>query len=241
MGLLPRRQTAKRKSGSVIDAEDRGQARGTRQFARSRGVDSLESPMSRRQKPTNLGELLEAMSKAEDGGNRVRMRAVFEAVGTRSYGPLLLLGGLITLAPVVGDIPGVPTGVGVFIVLISGQLLWGRDHFWLPGWMLNRSAPRAKFRKALGWMRRPAQFTDKFLRNRLPFFTSRPALRCAALVCILIGGAMPMMEFVPFSANAAGAALTAFGLSFVAKDGLLALIAFVFAIATFGISALVLT
>jgi len=35
------------------------------------------------------------------------------------------------------------------------------------------------------------------------------------------------MELVPFSANAAGAALTVFGLSLIARDGVLALIAFV--------------
>lgn len=34
--------------------------------------------------------------------------------------------------------------------------------------------------------------------------------------------AMPPMELIPFSANAAGAALTLFGLALVAHDGLLA-------------------
>ena len=38
--------------------------------------------------------------------------------------------------------------------------------------------------------------------------------------------AMPVMEAIPFSANLAGIALTAFGLAVIAHDGLLALIAF---------------
>ena len=177
------------------------------------------------------------MSEADDGGDRIEVRAVFESVGTRSYGPLLLLAGLVTLTPLIGDIPGVPTVMGAFVVLISAQLLLGRDHFWLPAWMLNRSAPRDKFRKALGWMRRPARATDKILRRRLPFFTTRPAQLAAGVVCLVIGAAMPLMEIVPFSANGAGAALTAFGLSFVSKDGLLAVVAFVFSTATLGLSA----
>jgi hypothetical protein len=49
-----------------------------------------------------------------------------------------------------------------------------------------------------------------------------------AIVCICISLAMPVMEFIPFSANFAGAALTAFGLSFIAKDGLMALFGYVF-------------
>ena len=48
---------------------------------------------------------------------------------------------------------------------------------------------------------------------------------------------MPVMEVIPFSANAAGAALTAFGLSLIARDGLLALIAFTFTAITIGLVA----
>lgn len=38
---------------------------------------------------------------------------------------------------------------------------------------------------------------------------------------------MPPMEFIPFSASLAGAALSLFGLSLMARDGLLALRGFV--------------
>lgn len=48
------------------------------------------------------------------------------------------------------------------------------------------------------------------------------------------GGRVPL-EVIPFSANVAGAALTAFGLSLIAHDGILALFAFAFTIATFGL------
>ncbi len=58
-----------------------------------------------------------------------------------------------------------------------------------------------------------------------------------AIACIVIGIAMPAMEIVPFSANGAGAALTAFGLSLIANDGLLALLAFLFTAATFILAA----
>ncbi len=58
-----------------------------------------------------------------------------------------------------------------------------------------------------------------------------------AVSCILIAAAMPAMEFIPFSANLAGAALTAFGLSLIAHDGVLALFAFGFTALTFGVVA----
>ncbi|HAX11053.1 MAG TPA: exopolysaccharide biosynthesis protein, partial [Marinobacter hydrocarbonoclasticus] len=43
--------------------------------------------------------------------------------------------------------------------------------------------------------------------------------------CMAVAAAMPLMELIPFSANGGGLALMAFGLSIVARDGLLALVA----------------
>ena len=45
----------------------------------------------------------------------------------------------------------------------------------------------------------------------------------------------PAMEVVPFSANGAGAVLTAFGLALIARDGLIAAIALVLAVLTAGL------
>jgi hypothetical protein len=44
---------------------------------------------------------------------------------------------------------------------------------------------------------------------------------------------MPFLEVVPFSANLAGAALAAFGLALISRDGLLALLAFALTFTTF--------
>ncbi len=49
---------------------------------------------------------------------------------------------------------------------------------------------------------------------------------------------MPVMEFIPFSANIAGIALTALGLSVITRDGLLALIAFGFTAAIIVLAAM---
>lgn len=90
-----------------------------------------------------------------------------------------------------------------------------------------------KLHKALEWLRKPARFVDRALRPRLTLFT-RP-IYIIAIVCAVIAAAMPAMELVPFSATGAGAPLTAFGLSLIAEDGLLALLAFIFTAVTFGL------
>lgn len=186
---------------------------------------------------SDLEQMLERISEAAQQRGRVSMDAILDEVGRRSFGPMLLLAGLLAVAPVLGDIPGVPTIVGVFVVLIAGQVVFRRKQIWLPRWLLNRSVRQEKLCKALEWMRKPARFIDRLLRPRLEVLTSAQATYAMAIVCILIGVTMPAMEVVLFAANVAGAALSAFGLSLIARDGLLALLGFIFTAATAGVIA----
>lgn len=188
-------------------------------------------------RPKNLEQVLDRLSAAAEAGESIRLKDVMKAIGRRSFGPLLLVAGLVMLAPIIGDIPGVPTIMASFVVLIAVQLLFCRDHFWLPHWLLNQSIQRDKFCKALKWMRPPARFVDRFLHLRLEWFTGRVGVFVMAITCIGIAAATPLMEFIPFSANGAGAAITGFGLSMIAHDGLLALLALCLAAGTFGVIA----
>jgi hypothetical protein len=177
---------------------------------------------------TNIEELLDRIRAAAKDKKQVTVNALYKEVGDRSFGPLILLAGLVTLAPLLGDIPGVPTTVGLVVILVTSQMVIGRSHFWLPKFLLNRSVSSVKLRKALSWLQRPARFVDRLIGPRLVGLTGGAANRVIACLCLLVGAAMPLMDFVPFTANIAGAALTAFGLSIIARDGLLAIGAFVF-------------
>ena len=181
---------------------------------------------------TSLQQMLQQLCDAATD-ERVSVGTMLEAVGRRSFGPLVLLAGLVTLSPV-GDIPGVPTMVAVLVLLLTTQLLWGRRSFWLPGWLLRKSIARSKMTKSIGWLERPAAFIDRFLRPRLSMFVEGFAVRLIAAVSLLISLTMPVMEAIPFSASGAGAALTAFGLALIARDGLMALLALIFTVATGG-------
>lgn len=182
-----------------------------------------------RQEPelTTLEQLIDRIDDSTQDGDRVSLDDILAIIGRRTFGPILLVAGLITLAPVIGDIPGVPTLIGLLVLLVAIQLLLNRRHFWLPRFLLERSVARDNLDQALSWLRPPARFIDRFLRPRLVAFTECPAVYGIALACILIAISMPAMEVIPFSANLAGAALTAFGFSLIARDGLFAVVAFV--------------
>ena len=186
---------------------------------------------------TNLEQLLERIEEAMHDVDKVSYGTLLKVVGHRSFGSLLLLAGLVTLSPIIGDIPGVPTIMGVSVSLIAIQLLLGRDHFWLPRWLLKRSVEKEKVSKIVNWLQRPAQLIDRFLRQRLVSLTRGMGIYIIAFACIVISFTMPTMEMIPFTANIAGAALVFFGLSLIASDGLLALFAFLFTAIIFGFAA----
>lgn len=176
--------------------------------------------------PTSLSALLERVRHAGHRDDSVSLGAILEAIGRRGFAPFLLLAGLVTLAPLVGDIPGVPTLMASLVLLAGSQLLAGRRSIWLPRWLLERRVSRDRFRRVLAWLERPAGWVDRLLQPRLTWLTRPPAHVGVALTCLLVALAMPPMEFIPFSANGGGLALTLFGLALLADDGLMALLGY---------------
>ncbi len=174
--------------------------------------------------PHNLCELLTRIAAVSTGAERVYFASIIDALGTRSFGPFLLLIGVILFSPLSG-IPGVPTTMGVVLLLTSLQLLFGRRSIWLPRWLLDRSLAGDRVARAVRWLQRPARYVDWFLRPRLTFFVMNGGTVVVAVICSTLALMMPMMEVVPFSATAAGLAVALFGLALVSFDGLFAVLA----------------
>ncbi|MBU2953440.1 exopolysaccharide biosynthesis protein [Marinobacter sp. F3R08] len=175
--------------------------------------------------PASLKELLNRLRSGTEGQSHVSMADVLSTVGERSFGPVVLIAGLITLAPLIGDIPGVPTLLGLMVLLTLGQLLFQRHSIWIPSKLAQRHVERETLVKGLDWMEKPTRFLDHWTKPRLSWLVRGPGQFLVAIICMTVAAAMPLMEVIPFSANGAGLALMAFGLSIVARDGLLALFA----------------
>jgi len=181
--------------------------------------------------PDSMDELLEDLSEVDSSNGKVSLKEALYAVGRSSFGPLLAVAGIITLFPLVGDIPGVPTAMGILVMLTCGQLLFGRDHIWLPSWLLKRSVQKEKLQKAIDDSRKPARWMDHFIGSRLLLLTSPVGAYALGAGGMVVAVAMPFMEFIPLSANVAGGALLAIGLALTVRDGILALAAHILVIA----------
>lgn len=184
---------------------------------------------------TTLRQLLDRIADAAQNNDPVSVDAILQMAGRRSFGTLLLVAGIIILAPIIGDIPGVPTLMGMIVLLTGIQLLLNRKKLWLPRFLLYRSMKSEKLSRALEKLYPAARFIDRFLKPRLRVLIRGIMINVISVVCLGIAAVIPVMELIPFSANLAGLALTAFGLSLIARDGLLALIAYIFTASIVGL------
>lgn len=192
--------------------------------------------------PHKLSEVIdrvdEAAEAAEDDGD-VSIADVLQSLGSRSFGPALLVPALIVVSPLSG-IVGLPSFMALVIALIAGQLVLGRESIWLPQFLLKRSVSRERLDKATDFLAPVARVVDKVVTARLTVLTDPPADRMLAGVVVLLCMAVPPLEMLPFVNSLTASAISVFGLALVARDGVLAVIALAItgAVAWYGLSAL---
>lgn len=174
--------------------------------------------------PHSVGDVLDKLRDlAEDGD--VQIGQMTEAFGSRSHGPFLLVPALIEMSPI-GGIPVVPTVLAAMIALFAVQIIIGREHLWLPGFLARRKLKAAKVRKASEKLRGVARFMDRHFHGRLPALTKGPFPRVAGAIIVLLCMTVPPLELLPFASTAPMLAIAAFGLAMMVRDGLLMLAAF---------------
>ena len=184
----------------------------------------------------SLAEVVDQVTNAGSPGEAILVDDIVEAVGRRSFGPLIVVPGLIVLSPLSG-MPGVPTLGGIAVLLIAGQMLLGRESIWLPQFIRCRSVGRDRMAKAGRFLMPVARFVDRFTRRRLVWLTEKPWSALIAASCVLIALAMPPLEAIIFANALTAAAISAFGLALVANDGLIAGIAFALTLGSIGLLA----
>ncbi|KHL24881.1 membrane protein [Croceibacterium mercuriale] len=187
----------------------------------------------------NVEDILDRLRDLAGRQDRVTIGDVVDAMGQRSFGPFLLIPALIDISPI-GSIPTLPTLLAVMIVITAVQLLLGRKTLWLPGFITRRGAKARKVKKAADKLDELARRLDRWFHGRLPALTSPWFQRLAALAIIALTFTIPPLELIPLATTAPMAAIAAFGLAMLVRDGLLMLVAFAGSLAAigFGISML---
>lgn len=189
-------------------------------------MSALVAPAPSR--PESIGDLLDCFEALARKGQRVVVGDLIDAIGTRSYGPFLIVPALIELSPV-GGVPGVPTVIAAIVVLFAAQMLWGRKRLWVPDWLAGRTLAAHQLQRMVKALRPVALRLDQWFHGRLQALTSGLWVRLAALACVALAALVPPLELVPFASSAPMGAIALFGLALMVRDGVLMLAASVLA------------
>jgi hypothetical protein len=124
-----------------------------------------------------IGELAERA-----GAEGLTIREIRDRLDERAYGLMILILAVPCLVPAV---QGVPQVVALPMILLAGQMMFGRVEPWLPEFMLNRRVSKE-------WLDRMARFADRRMRwfetmsrPRLQALATGPFERIAAFMIIL--------------------------------------------------------
>jgi hypothetical protein len=188
----------------------------------------------------SLGAVLERLERTARRQDEVSIADLQAAIGKRSFGPLLLVPGLVVLSPLSG-IPTLPTIAAGILLLIAVQILGGRTSIWLPGRLARRTLPSDGLLKALAFLEPGARVADRFVKPRLRILTGYWGIKAVALVCLLIAVTMPPLEILPFINSGAGLVIVIFALGITAHDGILVLAGFLITLAVLVTGGAVLT
>jgi len=170
-----------------------------------------------------VAEVLDRLNVLGASRERVTVDDIQGCLGRDAFGPTLLALGLLALSPV-GDIPGAPTVLGIFIFSIGLQMAAGRKTLWIPRPLARRSVKGRRLRQAASLFRPVMRVLAVIIRARLTYLTEDPFARVIAAICAALALTLPPLEFVPFGATVPSSVITGFSIALVARDGLLALI-----------------
>lgn len=167
---------------------------------------------------TPVSDLLGALRGSSRSGDQVSIAAIVESLGTASLSAVMLVPALVVVTPLSG-IPGLSSVCGILIALVAAQRVIGKRHLWLPEWLLSRRIEREKLVSTISWLEKPAYWIDRLTQRRLSALVHKPFSTLMALICMLCGLAMPVLELVPFSSSILGSAVSLVAIALVAKDG----------------------
>ena len=185
-------------------------------------------------RPLPLSQRL-AQIVAEDGPDRLTFTELAARLHARAWGALLIIFASINVLPLP---PGTSPFFALPILIVSAQMVFGRETPWFPARIDRRGVKKQELNKLIGKMEWLETRVERILKPRLATLTGSTATRLIGLVCFFLAllAAIP----VPLFHNAPAAAIVLFGLALIYRDGALVIVAAVAAVLSVVIDALLI-
>lgn len=170
-------------------------------------------------------DMLDRLDELGASRERVTVDDIRTCLGRDAVGPALLTLGLLALSPL-GDIPGAPTILAIFIFTVGLQMAVGRSRIWLPRRLARRSVRGRSLCRTASLVRPVVRVLSRVIWARLTILVDGPMARVIAGLCAILALTLPPLEVVPFGATVPSSVITGLSIALVARDGLLALLTF---------------
>lgn len=186
----------------------------------------------KRRRPRRLSELFAQL--ASDAQGPISIGHIRDALGNRSFAPLLVLFAAFNLLPLP---PGASAVLGLPLIIVSAQMVYGAKQTWLPSYLSDRSLNADTFRSMMEWIIPRLIRIERVIRPRYWPFWRRQGDRIiggiALVLAVVVTLPIPLGNWLPAFATAL------LGLALSERDGLLLAIGGAISVASFCVIAAV--
>ena len=173
-----------------------------------------------------LSGMLDDLELLTRGRSVVMLGQVIDCLGSRGFGPILMVFSLLQILPV-GMAPGVPGIVGALTLLIGVLMLIGSRRLHLPGRLRRIPLPARIIRGTAEWATPHTHKLHRMLHPRLTFLIEGLIpLRILALILIPTGLLMLVIGFIPGLPFLMSIHVLLFGIALATRDGLVAVLGY---------------
>lgn len=160
-------------------------------------------------------------------GDRITVGEILDALDARAFGLATLIFSIPSIIPMP---PGVPTVVGIALLIVSVQMVIGRYELWLPGFLTERSFSRAALVSAMEKFTPRLEAVERIASPRLLFLTGRIGTIMIGLVVLFM--ALVLILPLPPGGNFPPAvACAVLGMGLAERDGVIVLVGLIASIA----------
>ena len=191
-----------------------------------------EAAAQTRPVPRRLSAIFAELADSADGP--VTVASIRDALGDRSFATLLVFFAVLNLLPLP---PGSTAILGLPIVIVAGQMVYGSATVWLPRAMLDRSLSAEQFRAAMARVVPWLVWIERFIKPRHWPFWPKQGERIIGGVALLLSIIVTLP--IPFGNWLPAFAVALLGFSLFEKDGILLAVGTVTALLSCAIVALV--
>lgn len=165
-------------------------------------------------------------AESQNGDSKVSVGDILESLKHKGFGAFFIAPAIITILPT-GAIPGVPAVCGILLLLIAVQIVFGREHPWIPRKIKNIKFSRKKYKNAIAKAKPYIEKIDKYIHPRLELLTKGVMKQISAVVSIALSIAIITVGFIPMAPALFGSAILWIGIGFSARDGALILLGYI--------------